>query len=991
MFDLANEEDVKNKIIVPYLQSLGFDVSELSFEKSFQLHVGRSLRNIGEGETEKKGRPARPRLDILVKRNGRNLFIVEVKGPGVVIDQDDIDQAVCYAKLLHPIAPVCLLTNGIDWKLIDSVTKQDVAETTVNPHMPLHVTLPQEAYYETLKHFFGYSRENILTFCHWQVKDSMQELLGSAEDRNKKYIPELYEERKHLAQETQNFLASGARCFGVVGDSGSGKTCWACSSTLHSLERGIATFFYRGSDVANGILEAISRDLNWVLSQHYHDIQAAKRLLELFEHEQIVIWIDDIDGLSLASVRRMLTEFLRKTGQHPVKLLLTCKSTTWQYLLEEDGSPTALASQVYLVNDVKGYRVGLLNDQEFQAMVMKYRAFYHYDGPFDIEALEVCQRIPFLLRVHFEVAAHHSQPYIGYTVVDFFEDYVQKLCDRFDEQKDMIRRLLTKIAHRFYELNSDEIELFDLLDALNINLLQLLPEQLFSLSILERTYRDQTVYVSFYFKKLRDYLIAFSDLRWHKKSTQDFQHTCSQMQRQGIPLDVLSLYYTLTPVEAHKRVLDGLVYTNAAMFLSLYESILDTDFPALKPSFPPNTAGAIGFVGYLDVSRSLISMHGFRPLKEGETKILLMPVPPMPGAWRNENKGYLVGSLRMHWTDSSHSFQAFDIAQEVLSHHLLPGLQESIERGMLDESKNRALLIERVLATCLQEYAEDFRQLHKTSQPLFPLQLKELKTLFLYRRVRSLLIIRHIQAQLASGRTEAPSPEQLRGIERQAWIRAQAGKLISDEGIPFQEEPDPLVFLRDIECLEKLGVHEIVQTPLTEWYERGHRDRWMLVHDSNHQEALEALINELFPTFLNEYRILAEHNFPTLHQQFELYQHMPVKMFWAIGKEVERFGVKTRSLLLQQRNREPGSENTVERCSEQEIELNEQKVRAGQAFQESLFTWTNVDTVLLSGKSPLPFQIQGFDNAYLLRKLVYEQIRSDLEEALPVLESRYHA
>jgi hypothetical protein len=988
MFDLANEEDVKNKIVVPYLQSLGFDTSELSFEMSFQIQVGRSLHTI---DGRDQGRTSRPRLDILVQRNGQNLFIVEVKGPDIVIDQHDIDQAVCYARLLHPIAPICLLTNGTDWKLIDSVTKQDVEQTTVNPHMPLHVTLPQETYYQALKYFFGYSRENILTFCHWQIKDAMQELLGSAEDRNKKYIPELYEERKHLTQEAQNFLASGARCFGVVGDSGSGKTCWACSSTLRSLERGIATFFYRGSDVANGILEAISRDLNWVLSHHYHDIQAAKRLLELFEHEQIVIWIDDIDGLSLASVRRMLTEFLRKTGQHPVKLLLTCKSTTWQYLLEEDGSPTALASQVYLVNDAQGYRVGLLNGQEFQAMVMKYRAFYHYDGPFDIEALEVCQRIPFLLRVHFEVAAHRSQPYIGYTVVDFFEDYVQKLCDRFDEQKDMIRRLLIKIAHCFYKLNSDEIELFALLDALNINLLQSLPEQLFSLSILERTYRDQTVYVSFYFKKLRDYLIAFSDLRWHKKSTQDFQHTCSQMQRQGIPLDVLSLYYTLTPVDEHKRVLDSQVYTNATTFLSLYESILDTDFPAFKPSFPPNTSGPIGFVGYLDLSRPFISMHGFRPLKEGETKILLMPVSPMPGAWRNENKGYLVGSLRMHWTDSSHGFQAFDIAQEVFSHHILPRLQESLERGMLDESKNRALLIERVLATCLQEYAEDYQRLHGASQPLFPLQLKELKTLFLYRRAYNLLLIQHIRPQIVKERIEGPSPEELRDIEHLAWIQAQAGKLMSSEDIPFQEDPAPLLLLQDIECLEKLGVREIVQTPLTEWYERGYRDRWTLVHDSNHQEALEALINELLLTFLNEYRILAEHNFPTLYQQFELYQLMPVKMFWAIGKEVERFGVKTRSLLLQQNKRESGTENTVECCSEQEIEQNEQKARVRQAFQESLFTWTNVDTVLLSGKSPLPFQIQSHNNAYLLRKLVYKQIQSDLEDALPVLESRYHA
>src|SRR5260221_12531536 len=117
----------------------------------------------------------------------------------------------------------------------------------------------------------------------------MRELLGAVDDRDKKYIPELYEERGHLAETTQQFMQAEARCFSTVGDSGSEKTCWACHGALHSLEQGVATFFYRGVGVAGGILEAISRDLNWTLSQRYDDIQAVKRLLELFEHEQILV------------------------------------------------------------------------------------------------------------------------------------------------------------------------------------------------------------------------------------------------------------------------------------------------------------------------------------------------------------------------------------------------------------------------------------------------------------------------------------------------------------------------------------------------------------------------------------------------------------------------------------------------------------------------------------------------------------------------------
>src|SRR6266436_7303559 len=177
MIALANEEDVKVKMVVTFLQSLGFDISELYYEKSFRLHVGRFTYRI---DTVEQIHTAQPRLDILVTRDGQNLFTVEVKGPDIAIDSDDIDQAVSYARLVHPIAPLCLITNGQVWKLVDTITKKELSPDKVDPHHHLTVSLPDEAYYQAIKYFFGYSRENILAFCQWQVTTYMRELLGAA-------------------------------------------------------------------------------------------------------------------------------------------------------------------------------------------------------------------------------------------------------------------------------------------------------------------------------------------------------------------------------------------------------------------------------------------------------------------------------------------------------------------------------------------------------------------------------------------------------------------------------------------------------------------------------------------------------------------------------------------------------------------------------------------------------------------------------------------
>ena len=40
------EEDIKQKVIMPFLKSLGFEDNELEFEKSFTLHLPRGIKKI---------------------------------------------------------------------------------------------------------------------------------------------------------------------------------------------------------------------------------------------------------------------------------------------------------------------------------------------------------------------------------------------------------------------------------------------------------------------------------------------------------------------------------------------------------------------------------------------------------------------------------------------------------------------------------------------------------------------------------------------------------------------------------------------------------------------------------------------------------------------------------------------------------------------------------------------------------------------------------
>ena len=51
-----NEEEIRGKLVLPYLEDLGFELSQISLEKSFTIRLGKTVREISG------------RSDILCKR-----------------------------------------------------------------------------------------------------------------------------------------------------------------------------------------------------------------------------------------------------------------------------------------------------------------------------------------------------------------------------------------------------------------------------------------------------------------------------------------------------------------------------------------------------------------------------------------------------------------------------------------------------------------------------------------------------------------------------------------------------------------------------------------------------------------------------------------------------------------------------------------------------------------------------------------------------------
>lgn len=255
---LSSEEDIKIKIVLEYLMSLGFSEDELSFEDSFHLSLGNSTYKV---DTRKQVEKAQPRLDILVKRNNVNLFVIEVKNDLVTISDKEIEQATSYAKLVHPVAPFVVISNGREFHLYDSISRERIENGEFKIKDEYEVALPDNYKYEALKHFIGYSKENFSVFFKNQVYDRMKTLIGSKEDLSKKYIPDIHSSRQNFISNLNSFIHSQKSVFALLGESGIGKTCSLCNTALKFLDDGAPVFFYKSFDLVSGIIKTVSEDI----------------------------------------------------------------------------------------------------------------------------------------------------------------------------------------------------------------------------------------------------------------------------------------------------------------------------------------------------------------------------------------------------------------------------------------------------------------------------------------------------------------------------------------------------------------------------------------------------------------------------------------------------------------------------------------------------------------------------------------------------------
>jgi len=971
-----NEETLKQRHVIPYLMSLGFDTGELHFEESFTIRLGRQ---------EHKAPSIRGRLDVLVRRSDKNLFVLEAKGEGEKITQDEIDQAISYARLVHPVAPFAVVMSGHDARIFETISKTEVTGTALCAAGEMRVELPAEEYQNALRYFVGYSRANLIAFCRKQVLDRTESIRSTPENPGRRYVREIYEQDSSVAEAYGQFLVGVKQAFVVVGPSGVGKSSWLLHTALDAVDKKQPALFYFAREVLDGVIDTVASDLHWNLAPTTDNVTAAKKTFEYLAKDQLLIFVDGIEQLSPDKARRVLTEFLRVIHGRNIRLICTCKHTAWPLLLNDDGVPTLIGDRTFGANDRPGFYLDGISDKQFYKIIGRYRSWFRFNGPLGRKFLEEARRNLFLLRTAFEVARRNGLSAIVHDSAEIVQAYLDAQLSRFDI-KEHARLMLKKIGRLVFDGDSSTVELGACLEAQSFPYDPQIIDRLVDVGLLQSFVTESGQTISFSFDIIRDFVICRYTLALQKEAPSRVDEI---LLSRLTPLrqDLLNTWYMLAPVE-HKRYLERGLRERAEDYARFYENVLNRHFPNIASSFFPNApdgSGKVGFVGHIDLVGRRITWHGFRKISAEQERVVFFPHVA------DNELAFSSGVSVFHRISAAKGFENVNVASAVLTGEIVSGLRRIVKQGLLDESHSMVLLEEKILAMACAHLRQELKLKPGVSPgSCLPLDLAEVRKAVLRKRARKMAEHQLIESKRNRGEIQESwlggvvsysysfTQDDMEIIEREADAAVEAGVLFSGRN-DADNSAEVLVF-SVVQRLESLGIKRISSTLVPEPNGRG---SW--VSDLWSGPVRRKFVLGLYEAFVNEYQALVDRCFPLLAQNMRLRTNLPARFFMDLE---EKFG-QNGAWIFGAKDPEITS-NQVEMVGDQEFRYDHEEdivFYEGREWKSFLAMNVSLDGLFSPMSVALPVWVERLH--CLVRALVYKQIKEELPDALLVLASEY--
>jgi len=123
-FEARLNEEIKR--LFPMLNGV-----DITHQQQFQLTLGHNTYSCNGTKKNK----AYARSDVLIKYKETNLAMLELKAPGIALADDDAIQGTSYARLLDPMPPLTIVSNGEDTRFFNTFDRKPWTADFINEQM----------------------------------------------------------------------------------------------------------------------------------------------------------------------------------------------------------------------------------------------------------------------------------------------------------------------------------------------------------------------------------------------------------------------------------------------------------------------------------------------------------------------------------------------------------------------------------------------------------------------------------------------------------------------------------------------------------------------------------------------------------------------------------------------------------------------------------------------------------------------------------------
>lgn len=386
-------------------------------EATFEAHLGRVLAGLfpangvkvthqiqftvrlGHHDLQADGRKGwerKGRADVLLTADVGHVAVLELKRPGIDLTDDDRDQGLSYARLLTPMPPLVIVSNGTTTKFYKTIDGAPWAPSGIDDEVFAKLVSGAAAVAaagrdEAIRSLLGTNPDMWADFLRKYTADALAARTGDLRDFGLPFARGFSVEREVVAR-LLGKLRKKAPAVVVLGPPLSGKSV-ALRQCCEKLASGdLIPLYVDASSARQGPLRllasvfaknlftatSIEQVRQW-LSTSLRTVQGDTRLVLLLDEivpELNDTWLGDLD------------ELLALGATAPLSIVLALDPNTWKALSVRPGRPTKteLGQRAEIVH------LELLSDREFNVAMEQLfeatRSQPHFGGQYNIEYRE---------------------------------------------------------------------------------------------------------------------------------------------------------------------------------------------------------------------------------------------------------------------------------------------------------------------------------------------------------------------------------------------------------------------------------------------------------------------------------------------------------------------------------------------------------------------------------------------------------------------------